>query len=180
MRALWVAAVLVLAPAPALALDVGVVDMERAMQATKHFQQAKAKLEKEQSKRQALLDQKQADLQKEQDALEAQKAVATAESLLPQEQKLMMKARALGQQFQALQQELTQLEMFYTRQMLERFQAIVNQLAVDRDLDYVFHAGNEAEPNVLFSKPAIDYTDEVVEKYRESYADKPLYDPETK
>lgn len=178
MRGIGFVVALAVIPAPAFALEVGIVDMERAMAATKHYDQAKAKLAKEQSKRQAVLDQKQADLQKEQEALEAQKAVAMAESLKPREQKLMLQAQALGQQFQALQQELTQLEMFYTRQLLERFQSLVNQVAVEKDLDYVFHAGNEAEPNVLFARPPLDYTDEVVEKYREVYADKPLYDPE--
>lgn len=179
MRAAWLAVVSTVLPMPAFALSVGVVDMEAAMKSTKHYQQAKGRLEKEQSKRQAVLDEQQVALQRRQEEIENKKMVATPESLAPEEQKLMMEAQALGQQFQALQQELAQLEMHYTRQMLERFQAVVNQLAVEKDLDFVFHRGSDAEPNVLFLKPPIDFTDEVVERYRKIYADKPLYDPET-
>lgn len=174
MRALMLAALLGLVPTPAFALTIGVVKMEAAMQATKHWQQAKTRLEKEKSKRQAVLDEKQAELQKKREEIEAQRAVATPEALRPREQELMARAQELGQQFQALQQELAQLEQRYTQQLLVRFQSIVRQVAIDNDLDYVFAEGNEADPNVLFAKPTLDLTDEVVERYRKNYGDQPL------
>ncbi len=168
------AVALLLAPNSALALKIGVVDMERAIRASDHFDQVRSRLEQERAKLQAVLDQQESDLERRRQELEAKSAVSTAESLQAEQAQLMTDLQRVGQQFMVLQQQLQALEQRYTGQLFVRFQAIVRSAAVERDLDFVFDEGADGDPNVLFSTKALDLTEIVVELYQKQYKDKPL------
>lgn len=156
------------------AMKVAVVDVQGAMEATKHWQSARQKLEKERTVRQAALEQKQKELRKRKDQLEAKKAVADPKSLLAEEEKLYQDAEALTQAFVQNQQALTALEKQATEQMLLRVEAVVRQIASKDDYAYVFETGPKLSPNVWYSKKGVDITKRVVKLYETAYKGKPL------
>lgn len=170
-----------LAPAGALAkpkIEVAVVDVRKAMEATKHWKDAYSKLEKERTSRQALIEAKKAELKEKKEAFEAKKAVSDPSAIAGEEEALYREAGMFMQQFQLSQQQLTYLEKQLADQMLSRLEAVVRQLSAENDYDFVFETGFDGEPNVLWSRKGVDITKKVTAAYKKLYKGKPLEMPQ--
>jgi outer membrane protein len=175
---LAVAAFITLAPQAAHAENkVGVVDVRRAMEATAHWKDAYGKLDKVRTERQLLIEGKKQELKTKKEALAAKKAVSDPKSIAKEEEALYREAGMFMRQFQMSQQELTYLEKQLADQMLTRLEAVVRKLSAERGYEFVFEAGLEGEPNVLWSQKKVDITADVAKAYKILFKDKPLEMP---
>jgi outer membrane protein len=151
-----------------------VVDVKLVMESSQHWKKAKDALETERKKRQSALEARQTGLREKKAKLDAKRAVADPNALLKEEEALFREAQGLTQEFMKTQQGLTGMERSLTDQMLRRIEFLVQGLAQKDDYSFVFEAGSDLQPNVLYSNPALDVTKEVVAAYAEQFGDKPL------
>ncbi len=170
---LMTGAMLVGAPAEA-AVKVAVVDVQEVMEATAHWKEAVNRLEAERVSRQAVLEKKQKELRKKNDQISAKAAVVAPEALLEEKEQLQRDAAELTEAFMQNQKALTYLEQGVTDMMLTRVNAVVRQISVQEDYDFVFETGPEAAPNVWYAQGKIDITKRVTQAYEKAYKDKPL------
>ncbi len=161
-------------PLSATAGELAVVDVQKVMAATKHWKDAVAVLEKDRVTRQTELELKQKELKARKEKIDAARAVSSPGATATSEEELMRDAQLLSQAFMQSQQGLAQLEKRATDQMLGRVETIVRELAVQGEYAFVFEAGTEEAPNVLYSNPKIDITDRVIQLYDKYFKDKPL------
>ena len=175
---LLILGLLLAGPAAALAAPkVGVVDVREAMKQTDHWKDAYDKLEKEKAQRQVMIEAEKTKLRTKRDALEAKKAVSDPAALAAEEEALAMEAQKFMREFQMNQQILTVMEQQLADEMLKRIEAVVKQLSQEMDLDFVFEAGFDGKPNVLYSAKGVDITDQVAAAYKKFYKGQPLPDP---
>ncbi len=170
----WLASLLLalLAPVAAVAAPSktwAIFDSQRAMEATSHFKDAKAALEKELEKRQEVLEKRKKGLEEQREALEAQKAVAVGTALVEQEAKLAQEEQELAQSIMMAQRELALFEQKLKEQLFMRLEAAVHQIAESGSHTFVVDAGK-----VLYHVPKLDITDAVIEVYNQRFSDKPL------
>jgi Skp family chaperone for outer membrane proteins len=153
---------------------IAVVDIEAVMNATDHWKKVVAVLQKERTEKQSKLEAKQKELKEKKDKLDAQKAVSDPKVIAAQEELLYKDAQVLTQGFMKSQKELTDREKKATDGMLARIEAIVRELALAGDYDFVFEAGSTLGPNVLYTPKKHVITDKVLEQYNKRFKDKPL------
>lgn len=158
-------------------VKLAVVHVREAMESTKHWKDAYSKLESERAKRQTVIEAKKEELRKKKEAFEAKKAVSDPSKIAGEEEALYREAAMFMQQFQMSQQELSYLEQQLADQMLRRLERVVQQLSMTEGYDYVFEAGMDGEPNVLWSKKGVDITKKVTKAYLIAFKDKPLAPP---
>lgn len=158
----------------AWALKLGVVDRQQAMESLVHFKKAQSFLESEKNKRQASLESAKTALEAKQSELQAKQAISEPGALAEEQQAFLVEAQELSNQMMASQQELSQLEARVMQQLLERVQFVIQEVAREKDLDFVFDEGTEPFTNVLFHQAPLDLTDAVVAKYRARFKDQPL------
>lgn len=171
---------LLVLPATALAKGpkFGVVDVRTAMKKTKHWKDAYAKLEREKNQRQGLIEVEKTKLKEKRDALEAKKAVSDPKALAQEEEALAMEAQKFMRQFQMNQQMLSVMEQQLADQMLQRMEAVVKTISRQMELDFVFEAGFDGKPNVLYAAKGVDITNKVAKAYEKAYKDQPLKEPQ--
>lgn len=154
--------------------EFAVVDVFEAMNATGHWKSITQALEKEKNAKQALLETKQRQLKEKKEQIDAQKAVSDAKTIQAREEALLAEAQTLTQEFMGMQQELTMREQYVTEQMLARIEAVVREIAAEKEVTFVFDTGRPEDPNVLFRAAETDLTKEVVTRYEIRFKDKPL------
>jgi outer membrane protein len=168
-----------LSSSPAFAAKTGlaVVDVRKAMEQIPDWKTAYAKLDKERNGRQLQIEAKKEELKKKRDALDAKKAVSDPKAIEAESNALDLELSGFLRAFQMSQQELTYLEKQLADQMLTRIEAVVREISMEKNLDYVFEAGFDGEPNVLYAADGVDITDLVVKRYGKHFEGKPLQEP---
>lgn len=146
-----------------------VFDSQRAMEATKHFKDAKAALEKEVTARKSEIEAEQMELKADLMRLEAQKAVSPEGSQAEREAQLRQRGLKLQQKAIQNQRELQAYDQKLKGQLFRRLEVAVKIVANEGDYTFVVEASK-----VLYRRPKIDITDRVVEVYRERFGKKPL------
>lgn len=146
-----------------------VFDSQRAMEATTHFKEAKAALEKELKERETELEAKKKELKERRDAIEAKKAVASSDSLLEQEGALVQEEQQLAQMFFQAQRELSLFEQKLKEQLFLRLEVAIKEVAERGDNTFVVD-----KSKVLYHRPKLEITDEVIKAYVRRFGDKPL------
>lgn len=153
--------VLALGVAHAADSKVGIVDMQKAIQATAAGKKAKGELEAEFEKRKKELQKKESDLKKLSDDLEKKKSVLSEEVLAKKQgefQEEMMKYR---ETLNKNQQEIQKKERDLTQPILEKMRTAINAVAKEGGYTVVL----ENSPMVLFADPAHDLTDKVIKAF---------------
>lgn len=143
---------------------IGLVDMQKAIQATSAGKKAKAELESEFEKRKKELSKKEGDLKKMSEDLEKKKSVLSEEVLAKKQgefQEEMMKYREV---LNKNQQEIQKKERDLTQPILEKMRKAINQVAKDGKYTMIL----ENSPMVLFTDGSQDVTDEVIKAFEKS------------
>lgn len=174
MTAFLVTGALLVGPVAQAAPKLAVVDVQKVMEATDHWKEAVKRLEAERVSRQAVLEKKQKELRKKNEQIEAKAAVVAPEALLQEKEELQRDAAELTEAFMQNQKALTYLEQGVTDMMLTRVNAVVRQISMQEDYEFVFETGPEAAPNVWYAVKKIDITKRVTDAYGKAYKDKPL------
>jgi Skp family chaperone for outer membrane proteins len=170
----WLLWALLLVPSPAYATAVGVVDVPRALKATADFGIAKQWLERQKEQRTSQIDEKETERKSRRQQIDAKKAVSTAEAVAEEERVWQAEVQQLSRSLMMARQQMMMLEQGVNQRLLARIQAAVQVVAAQKDLDFVFDRGADAEPNVLFSVSSVDITDAVVDVYKQKFKDQPL------
>lgn len=158
------------APAAAQAQKTwAVFDSRRAIESTTHFKDAKAAMEKALKGRQDGLEVKKKQLEGRREEIEAKKAVSSSATLKDQERQLLQEQQTLAQEFMKARQELGLYEQKLKEQLFARLELAVREVAILKENTFVVDAGR-----VLYYKPAIDITEDVVAAYNRRFGDKPL------
>jgi outer membrane protein len=175
MRALPLGLFLLALPLNAEAqVKTAVVNVEKVMNSTQHWKTAVGELEKDRKLKQAALESKQKELRDRKEKLDAKKAVSAADATVKEEEQLFKDAQELTQAFLMQQQELSAWEKRITEAMLERIELVVREVALIGDYEFVFEAGPEQTPNVLYADQKIDITKKVIDTYQKRYKGKGL------
>lgn len=156
-------------PRPALAADkglIGYVNLQRAIVEVEDGKRAKARLEK-------TFKEKQAALQKEEAELEAMKEQLKGADMSKEDPETRAKVLALQKKFLALrealmkeQQELKKLEGEALSKITKKMRKVVEQLGKSGGYMMIIEA---QESSILFAKPHLDVTNEVIRRYNAKY-----------
>ena len=92
-------------------------------------------------------------------------------TIAKEEAALMQAAQQLAQTFMVQQRLISAQELDLKNQMFKRIEPLVYKLA-ERDLSFVFEAGTEQQPNVLYNSKSVDLTKQVVRAYKKAYKNK--------
>lgn len=162
------------ASASAEDLKIGVVDVQKVMEAVPAWTSAVNTLKGELSQKQKALEAKQAQLRQQKEQLDAKKTVVDPKQTAAEEQALMEGAKAFQLEYIQSQQELQAREAKLKEQMLGRIERIVNGLAEKGDFTFVFESGTAQNPKVLYTGSGVDLTKEVIAGYMGAFKDKPF------
>jgi outer membrane protein len=139
----------------------GVIDMQKAIQATNAGKKAKKELEGEFEKKKKDLKKKEDDLKKKAEAFEKKKMVLSDKVREEQQaeiQEEMMKFRdELGKSQAMIQQK----ERDLTKPILDKIQKAIGDVAKEKDLSMVFE---RSEQSAMYAKPELDITEEVIKR----------------
>lgn len=158
----------------ARAVQVGVVDVQKALESLEHYRDAKARVEKAKTEMEREIKAEQAALEEKDKKLAAKEGISEKGAMVKEREAFMQEVQSFQQKVQVSEQKLQSLRARVTTQLLQRIQACTQLIAQNQNLDFVFRAGNEAQPNVLYHVAPLDLTDRVVKVYRERFAETPL------
>ncbi len=165
-----VMAAVVISGAPAFAKEsegrIGFVDLQKALGEVEEGRRAKAQLQRELTRRQQMLEERQENLKKRRDELEAQASVMDPEQRQSAEAELQREIVELQQMFMTLQQELDQQEHQLTERIFGRMESILREIADSEGLDMIL----ERSAGILWARPALDVTSQLVKKYNARHA----------
>jgi outer membrane protein len=161
-------------PAAAAGPKLGVVDVQKVMEAIPAWAKAVESLKRDFEIKKNQLDGTQAELKKKQDQLEAKRSVTDPKAMEQEEKEFIAKAQAFQASFMSAQQEFAAREGKLKTDMLSRVEQMVNLVAQRGEYDFVFETGPSQQPNVLYLAQGMDLTAAVIEAYKQNFGDKPL------
>lgn len=145
----------------AIALNVGIVDMQKAIQSTTAGKKAKEILDQEYQKRKAKLDKKRQDIEAMTKDLEKKKNLMSEEALQRRQMEIQEEMLKFQKEVGEQQLEMQKKEEELARPILEKMRKIIDKLALEKNLDLVI----ENKGQILYLKPTLDITDEVVKVF---------------
>jgi len=163
-----------LAPAPALAQKVAVVDVQKVMEGIPAWGKAVETLRRDFEKKKSELEARQIELKKTKDQIDAKRTVSDPKTIKAEEEKFMITAQAFQAEFMKAQQDISEREAGLKETVLARIERVVQDLAQNGDYDFVFETGAATQPNVLFAKKQIVITDQVVDLYKKAFGDQAI------
>jgi outer membrane protein len=143
-------------------MKVGYVDLQRALLEVEDGKKAKARLKREFDKKQKQLDEKQKQVKKMKDELESGAMMMTEEAKRQKATELQKKMYELQQLYLQLQGDLTKKEAEATKEIFDRMGDIIQKIGRDKGYDLILE---KTESSVLFARPSMDLTDEVIKRY---------------
>jgi len=158
-------------PASAAGLNVAVVHIQQVMEAVPEWTKTVEALKKDWQQKEAKLKAEQAALREKKEQLDAKRIVSDPATIAKEEAALLEDAQKLAATFMRQQTIITQTESELKSQMLKRVERVVYDLAKAKEYTYVFEAGTEGSPNVLYSQAGLDVTKEVIAAYKKAFKD---------
>ncbi|MEO5768830.1 MAG: OmpH family outer membrane protein [Polyangia bacterium] len=151
-------------PVHALAEEVklGYVDLQRALNETEDGRKAKANLKKVFDAKQKELDEQQETLKKDIEDLNKKRTLLPAEKVREKEAELQERMQKVQQTYMRHQQDLSAKEQEATAKIFERMSKIITKIAVAENFTMVLDRQQSA---VLFAKPHLDLTNELIRRY---------------
>jgi outer membrane protein len=165
-----VAALLLAAAAPRLYAQttrIAVVDLQRALNETEDGRRAKAKLKRLFKQRQQSLDKRQNELKALKEELDARGMMMTPEAKQERMADLQKKLMEVQQLYFTLQQELSQKEAQATSGIFAKMGTLLE--AMGKEQGYTIIVEKSA---VLYAKPSLDLTNELIRRYNDAYGKK--------
>jgi len=141
---------------------VAYVDLQKALNEVTDGKAAKEKLKKEFDAKQKQLDKKQEDVKKLKENLEAQAMMLSEDARRERAMDLQKKMYELQQLYIQLQGDLSKKEAEATKKIFEKMGKIIEDLGKEKGFDMILE---RSESSILFAKPGLDLTDELVRRY---------------
>jgi len=148
-------------------IKIGYVDMQRVLNEVEDGAKAKDKLKREFNEKQAQLDKKQEELKKKKEDYDKQSLVLKEDARRQKQQELQQDFIELQQLYAKLQRELSENELGLTKDIFDKAQAIIAEIAQKDGFTLVL---DKAEGRILYAQPSMDITNEVIRKYNERYS----------
>lgn len=161
MRAFVLGLILIVGLAAQADFKVGVVDMQKAIQASAAGKKAKKEVEADFEKKKKELKKKEDDLKKKVEEFEKKKAVLSDKVREEQQMDLQKEMMQFREELGKSQMTIQQKERELTKPILEKLQKIITDIAKEKDFSMVLE---KAEQSVMFAKSELDITDEVIKK----------------
>ena len=161
MRVLLVGLILAVGLAAQAEFKVGVVDMQKAIQASSAGKKAKKEVEGDFEKKKKDLKKKEDDLKKKVEEFEKKKAVLSDKVREEQQMDLQKEMMQFREELGKSQMTIQQKERELTKPILEKLQKVITEIAKEKDFSVVLE---KAEQSVMFAKSELDITDEVIKR----------------
>jgi len=143
-------------------VKIGVVDIQKALAASKVGQDAQKKYEGELKKSQTEIDQKKGEYEKLQSTIEKQKSSLNPKALADKEEQLLALEKDLKRSFQDKKEELRRENMRIVGELVGKIRKIVEGISKDSGYTLVVEKNGQG---VLYADPRYDITEEVVSKF---------------
>ena len=140
---------------------LGVVNMQKAIQATAAGKKAKAELESDFEKKKKELQKKEADLKKMQEDIEKKKSVLSEEVLMKKQEEFREEMMKFQQVVGKNQAEIQKKEQELTQPILEKMKKTIEKVSKDKGYSAVI----ENTAMVLYVDSAHHLTDEVIKAF---------------
>ncbi len=140
---------------------VGVVNLQKAIQATSAGKKAKTELESDFEKKKKELQKKEGDLKKMQEDIEKKKSVLSEDVLAKKQDEFREEMMKFQQTVQKNQGEIQKKEQELTQPILEKMKKIVEKMSKDKGYAMVL----ENTAMVLYVDSSHDLTDDVVKAF---------------
>ncbi len=167
-----------LAAVPGVALaagpKVGVVEVQKVMEAIPAWTKAVEALRKDFEKKKAGLEARQNDLTKKKGQLDAKRTIIDPRTMANEEQQFMAEANEFRNEYMQSQQEISARESGLKEVMLGRIEKAVAALGESGEYDYIVEAGAEPAPNVLYAVKSAYITQATIDSYKKIFADKAI------
>lgn len=137
------------------------IDMQKAIQATGAGKKAKKELESEFEKKKKDLKKKEEELKKRAEEFEKKKMVLSDKNREEQTAELQQEMMKFREDLGKSQMLIQQKERDLTKPILEKIQKAIADIAKEKDVSMVFEKG---EQSVLWAKPEMDITDDVIKR----------------
>ena len=166
---LLVAALLLALSTPALAEDVklGFVDLQRALNEVDEGATAKKALKKEFDEKQKTLDAKQNELKALKEELDSRGTMMKPEVKQEKLNDLQKRLLETQQLYFQLQQELSKREGEATAEIFKKMGVILQTLGEEQSFAMIVE-----KSAVVYAKPSLDVTNELIRRYNDSYGKK--------
>ena len=159
-----------LAPTMAFAeTKLAVVDLQRALEETDDGKKAKAKLKADFDQKQKELDEKQEELKKMKEDLDKKLPLMKAEAAAAEQKKFQDRFVELQGIYARLQKDLAGKEQEATSGIFAKLQSVVGTISERDKFDVVL----EKNSAVVWGKPSLDITNEVIRMYNAGAGKKP-------
>jgi len=143
-------------------VKIGVVDIQKALGASKVGQDAQKKYEGELKKSQTEIDQKKGEYEKLQSTIEKQKSSLNPKALADKEEQLLALEKDLKRSFQDKKEELRRENMRIVGELVAKIRKIVEGIAKDNGYALVVEKNGQG---FLYADSKYDITDDVVSKF---------------
>ena len=140
---------------------IAVVDLQRALEETKDGQAAKARLKSDFDQKQKELDAKQEELKKMKEDFDKKSALMKEDAKIKMQQDMGQRLQQLQETYARLQGDLQKKEADATRGILAKLATVVQKIAEREGFAMVL----ERSSSVVYGKPALDITNEVIRNY---------------
>ena len=140
---------------------IAFVDLQRALEETKDGQAAKARLKSDFDQKQKELDAKQEELKKMKEDFDKKSALMKEDAKIKMQQDMGQRLQQLQETYARLQGDLQKKEADATRGILAKLATVVQKIAEREGFAMVL----ERSSSVVYGKPALDITNEVIRNY---------------
>ncbi len=140
---------------------IAFVDLQRALEETKDGQQAKARLKADFDQKQKELDAKQEELKKMKEDFDKKSSLMKDDAKQKMQQDMQQRLMQLQETYARLQGDLQKKEAEATRGILAKLSGVVQKIAERENFSMVL----ERSSSVVYGKPALDITNEVIRNY---------------
>lgn len=145
-------------------VKLGVVDMQRAIQATTTGKNAKSDLEKEFNKKKQELEKEEKAILKLKEDYEKQSLVWNDQTRAKKQGELQQKAQAFQEKMAKAQMEIQKKEQELTQPIVDKLKAVIEEVAKSKQMTTVLEKGSNV---ILYWQKDDEITDEVIKKYNE-------------
>jgi outer membrane protein len=140
---------------------IGYVDLQRALEETNDGKAAKAKLKSDFDKKQKELDDKQEELKKAKEDFDKKSSLMKEDAKQKMQADMQSRLMQLQETYARLQGDLQKKEAEATRGILAKLSGVVQKIAERENFVMVL----ERSSSVVYGKPALDITNEVIRTY---------------
>lgn len=147
-------------------MKIGFANLERAINEVDEGAKAKADLKKEFDQKQALLDKKQSEAKALNDAAENQSAALKPEARQAKMAEVQKKVAEVQQLYMTMQQDMMKRQNEVMGGILQKMNTILQTIGTDGGYTVIL---NKSETSLLFGKPSLDLTNELIRRYNEAY-----------